>query len=78
LEIVKWIYGMPGAQLLPDYRCGCEAMFVNRLGFGLWMLDELTLMIENMEVNSTNDKDSQNTVAGEAKKLVDRLLTKAK
>jgi hypothetical protein len=66
LEIVKWIYGTLGPQRMPEFACSCEGMFVSRLGFGLWMLDELTLMIENSEVKSTNDKESKSSVEVEA------------
>lgn len=33
-------------------------MFTNRNAFGLWMLDELTSMIEKNEVRPKNDRDS--------------------
>lgn len=31
--------------LIPKYDCRCEIMHEARITFGLWMIDELTLMI---------------------------------
>jgi tetratricopeptide (TPR) repeat protein len=73
-EILKWICGAKHTLLSEKYNCGCEAVFNSRLTLGLWMLDELTLMIDKNEIKSNNEKNSSSTVKDSTKILLDKLL----
>lgn len=66
-----------GDKIIQKYSCQCESMYETRVLLGLWMIDELTLMIDQNQINVEYKKGSTASTKQQVDKLIDILLQKA-